>query len=217
MKRGGRSLHGWAVPAWPEHNLQPPRPQPPEGSSHPEWPPSLRRLEQSRPGTTSHHLRGFHSWSWVERRTLQSDREEIRPHQLDPGQWQCRLTGGDWQWNSEHHGGRHPWYWHQQRLQYEIPQSVYLCQLVSYVLTWDFRSCGIPDTRNDFLYLTGGGNCYGGCNTKLVTKYDAAGYLEDLPELITGRHFHACAGYYSQRGNFVLLVAGGRVTDDGWY
>lgn len=48
-----------------------------------------------------------------------------------------------------------------------------------------------------------------------MTKYSPDGYLEDLPELITGRWGHACAGYHAL-GHFVLLVAGG-TTNDGLF
>ena len=42
-----------------------------------------------------------------------------------------------------------------------------------------------------------------------MSQYGPEGYLKDLPVLITGRHNHACAGYYRE-DNFVLLVAGGK-------
>ena len=68
------------------------------------------------------------------------------------------------------------------------------------------ETCGIPDSRNDHLYMTG--NWYGYLSNQ-VTQYGPEGYLADLPLLNTGRHNHACAGYYTD-DNIVLMVAGGR-------
>ena len=47
-----------------------------------------------------------------------------------------------------------------------------------------------------------------------MTQYGPDGFIDDLPELITGRKFHACAGYYNDLDHFVLLVVGGW-TDHG--
>lgn len=47
-----------------------------------------------------------------------------------------------------------------------------------------------------------------------MSKYGPEGFQADLPELITGRWKHACAGYYDEQDHFVLLVVGG-VTNDG--
>ena len=69
-------------------------------------------------------------------------------------------------------------------------------------------SCVISEPRNEFLYLTGN---YYGSYSKKVSQYGPQGFLADLPELITGRGYHACTGYYDGSYNFVLLVAG------GWY
>ena len=69
------------------------------------------------------------------------------------------------------------------------------------------KSCGIPDTRNEFLYITGNDKEVN--NSKQVSQYGPEGFIADLPELITGRWDHACAGYYDDMDNFVLLVAGG--------
>jgi len=69
-----------------------------------------------------------------------------------------------------------------------------------------YETCGIPDSRNDHLYMTG--NWYGYLSNQ-VTQYGPEGYLADLPLLNTGRHNHACAGYYTE-DNIVLMVAGGR-------
>ena len=64
-------------------------------------------------------------------------------------------------------------------------------------------SCGILDFKNEFLFITGHSE-----NSNQVTKYGPEGDLEDLPQLLTGRTNHACAGYY-QEDNFVIIVAGG--------
>ena len=42
-----------------------------------------------------------------------------------------------------------------------------------------------------------------------ASRYSAGGYAGELPELITSRYNHACAGYRNQAGAPVLLVAGG--------
>ena len=75
-------------------------------------------------------------------------------------------------------------------------------------------SCAIPDTRNEFLYVTG--NHYDNYNTnsKQVTQYGPGGFIADLPELKMGRWDHACAGYYDDLDHFVLLVAGGMADTD---
>ena len=38
-----------------------------------------------------------------------------------------------------------------------------------------------------------------------VTEYDMTGYLRDLPDLITGRHDHACSHFTAQDGSLVGL------------
>ena len=68
-------------------------------------------------------------------------------------------------------------------------------------------SCGIPDTRTEFLYITGSKE-YNSINSKQVTQYGPGGFRADLPKLLTGRGYHACAGYYDG-DHYVLLVAGG--------
>ena len=71
----------------------------------------------------------------------------------------------------------------------------------------NFRdSCAISDPRNEVLYLTGN---YYSSYSKKVSQYGPQGFLADLPELITGRAYHACAGFYDGSDNFLLLVAGG--------
>ena len=72
-------------------------------------------------------------------------------------------------------------------------------------------ACAIPDTRNEYLYITGNRIVY---NSKQVSQYSPQGVLADPPHLITGRWDHACAGFYDDLDNFVLLVVGGLSDDD---
>ena len=76
--------------------------------------------------------------------------------------------------------------------------------------TWNIifsYSCGIPDTRKEILYLSG--HHYKNSPEQKVAKYGTKGFLADLPQLNTRRHSHACAGFYNEEDNFLLLVAGG--------
>ena len=73
-------------------------------------------------------------------------------------------------------------------------------------------SCAIPDSRKEFLYITGNWMDY---NSKQVTQYGSNGFQSDLPELNTGRYWHACAGYHMDEDHFVLLVVGGCHGKDG--
>ena len=53
-------------------------------------------------------------------------------------------------------------------------------------------SCAIPDPDTDTVVITGGR-----WTEKTVSVYSDQGWQEDLPDLITGRVYHACAGYTS--------------------
>jgi len=44
---------------------------------------------------------------------------------------------------------------------------------------------------------------------KIVTRYGALGYVEDLPPLKEGRYAHGCGAYLREDRTQVLLVAGG--------
>ena len=73
--------------------------------------------------------------------------------------------------------------------------------------------CGIPDSRNEYLYITGRIEQGRGNKDEVgnkVAKFGPNGFIEFLPSLKTGRTNHVCAGYYNSQDNFVLLVAGGR-------
>ena len=48
--------------------------------------------------------------------------------------------------------------------------------------------------ENPFLQCTGAYNHWAGL-TK-VTRYNMKGFVEDLPDLVTGRFRHGCAGYW---------------------
>ena len=52
-------------------------------------------------------------------------------------------------------------------------------------------ACAIPET--DTVVITGGGTD----TMTTVSVYNVQGWLEDLPELTTGRSDHACAAYTS--------------------
>ena len=60
-------------------------------------------------------------------------------------------------------------------------------------------ACAIPDTNT--VVITGGITVVntGGMTDALATvsRYNDGGWMEDLPELITARRAHACAGYTS--------------------
>ena len=79
-------------------------------------------------------------------------------------------------------------------------------------------SCSITDSRNSYVYITGG-VIYNGAmeatTQRNVTRYSPDGSSKDLPALNTNRFSHACSGYYNQKDHFVLLVVGGKswVTD----
>ena len=51
-------------------------------------------------------------------------------------------------------------------------------------------ACAIPDT--DTVVITGGKN-----TLTTVSVYNDQGWVEDLPELITGRRDHACTSFMS--------------------
>ena len=53
-------------------------------------------------------------------------------------------------------------------------------------------ACAIPDPDTDTLVITGGGY-----TETTVSVYSDQGWQEDLPDLINGRYWHACAGYTS--------------------
>ena len=70
--------------------------------------------------------------------------------------------------------------------------------------------CGIPDTRNEYFYITGKTRGIIGDLWDQVAAFGPNGFIEFLPSLKTGRTNHVCAGYYNSQDTFVLLVAGGR-------
>jgi len=67
------------------------------------------------------------------------------------------------------------------------------------------NACAIQ--LDEYVVITGGQlNLHG---ASYVTKYDKNGWIEDLPELNTGRFSHGCAHFYSNLNELVYLVAGG--------
>ena len=70
------------------------------------------------------------------------------------------------------------------------------------------QPCGIPDTRQEYFYITG--NITGSEDIwNKVARFGPNGFIDFLPNLNAGRNGHACAGYYDAQDHFVLLVAGG--------
>ena len=68
-------------------------------------------------------------------------------------------------------------------------------------------SCAVEDSRHQHLYLIGGG---GFPDYSKVRRYPDQ---VNFPQLRRGRFDHACAGYYNDEDQFVLLVAGGTERD----
>jgi len=67
------------------------------------------------------------------------------------------------------------------------------------------NACAIQ--LDEYVVITGGQlNLHG---ASYVTKYDKNGWIEDLPELNTGRFSHGCAHFYNNLNELVYLVAGG--------
>merc|ERR1719481_659163 len=59
-------------------------------------------------------------------------------------------------------------------------------------------------TDDNTLIITGG--FY---TRQKVTRYNTAGFIEDLPDLNQGRYQHGCGAYHTDDGDKVFLVAGG--------
>ena len=60
------------------------------------------------------------------------------------------------------------------------------------------NACALPFV--DHVILTGGGQP---AEVQRVVKYDKAGWVEDLPSLITGRKNHGCSHYTDTSNNLV--------------
>ena len=74
------------------------------------------------------------------------------------------------------------------------------------------ESCGID--LGNFYIVTGG---HDGSDTgvlKGVSKYSPTGWLEDLGHLNFARRAHACSHYWDEDGGLVLLVTGGRDSEE---
>jgi len=71
----------------------------------------------------------------------------------------------------------------------------------SYELQYSGRgACLIPDDTTASYILTSGSD---------VSRYDTAGWLEALPQMLQFRNWHGCGSYQTDTGETVLLVAGG--------
>merc|ERR1712106_418861 len=68
-------------------------------------------------------------------------------------------------------------------------------------------ACSIPDLDGQSVVLSGGG--FDEEVSKVVTRYNKHGFVEDMPQLTVGRFDHACAAYQRDDGTQVMLVAGG--------
>jgi len=68
-------------------------------------------------------------------------------------------------------------------------------------------ACSIVDSGT--LLVTGGEY-----TQRTVSRYNTAGFVEDLPALNEGRYYHGCGAYTGDTGEQVFLVTGGR--DDGF-
>jgi len=68
-------------------------------------------------------------------------------------------------------------------------------------------ACSIPDLDSHSVVLTGGG--FDEDFSKLVSRYNLHGFVEDLPQLTEGRFDHGCGSYRRADGTQVMLVAGG--------
>jgi len=69
-------------------------------------------------------------------------------------------------------------------------------------------TCSIEDNDEDRVILTGG---YSTLNK--VSVFNKNGFVEQLPDLLTGRYLHACGFFINNDKNKVLLVAGGYNSD----
>ena len=50
----------------------------------------------------------------------------------------------------------------------------------------------MPDLTSDTVIISGGGGYY---DKEKVSRYDALGFVEDLPSLVEGRSHHGCGSY----------------------
>ena len=59
----------------------------------------------------------------------------------------------------------------------------------------------MPDLTSDSVIITGGfENIH-----STVTRYDALGWVEDLPDLLVGRYYHACGSFFRGDGTQVRV------------
>ena len=73
----------------------------------------------------------------------------------------------------------------------------------------------MADKTSYTVIISGGGNYkYPFDDLKIVSRYDALGFVEDLPPLVEGRSAHGCGSYL--RGTDGTQVRYGGKTVDGW-
>ena len=72
-------------------------------------------------------------------------------------------------------------------------QIFYITSLLGFInIAYYSGDCAIPDPITDTVVVTGGGYTY-----HTVVRYGQQGWLEDLPDLISGRNEHACSSFMS--------------------
>ena len=73
--------------------------------------------------------------------------------------------------------------------------------LQEFFLTFYSRTCSIEDNDEDRVILTGG---YDTSTHNKVSVFDKNGFVEQLPDLLTGRYGHACGIFINNDENKVL-------------
>ena len=72
---------------------------------------------------------------------------------------------------------------------------------LAFTLDYETESvCAVGDLVTNSVVLTGG---YPLPIRQLVTRYDILGMVEELPQLLVGRHSHGCGGYLREDGSQV--------------
>ena len=55
----------------------------------------------------------------------------------------------------------------------------------------DREACAIPDEKTESVIITGGYR-----SPRIVKRFNLKGFVENLPNMLTGRENHGCAGYH---------------------
>ena len=77
-----------------------------------------------------------------------------------------------------------------------------------YNIVYYSGACAIPDPSTDTVVVTGGLD-----TENTVVRYGQQGWLEDLPDLVTGRTGHACSSFVSS-GRVVSIYHTGHSCSD---